>query len=70
MEKIILGFIEKDLKDGTHSGRSQSTQVNEGNILFTQFIYLLWQDYHIGDQGNPVDAIFLDVSRDFHRIIE
>ncbi|KAJ7413878.1 RNA-directed DNA polymerase from mobile element jockey-like protein [Pitangus sulphuratus] len=72
MEKIILGSIEKHLKDNAVIGHSQHGFMR-GKFCLSNLVSFYDKVTHLVDQGKPVDAIFLDFSKTFdtvsHRIL-
>ncbi|KAF4804844.1 RNA-directed DNA polymerase from mobile element jockey-like protein [Turdus rufiventris] len=67
MEKIILGGIEKHLKDNTVIGHSQHGFMR-GKSYFSNLISFYDNAIHLVDQGKPVDVIFLDFSKAFDTV--
>ncbi|KAJ7400016.1 RNA-directed DNA polymerase from mobile element jockey-like protein [Pitangus sulphuratus] len=72
MEKIILGNIEKHLKDNAVIGHSQNDFMR-GKSCLSNWISFHDKLTHVADQGEPADVIFLDFSEAFdtvsHRIL-
>ncbi|KAJ7411111.1 RNA-directed DNA polymerase from mobile element jockey-like protein [Willisornis vidua] len=72
MEKIILGSIEKHLKDNTVIAHSQH-RFMRGKSCLSNLISFYDKVPHLADQGKPVDIILLDFSKAFntvsHRIL-
>ncbi|TRZ08523.1 hypothetical protein HGM15179_018580 [Zosterops borbonicus] len=64
MEKIILGAIEKHLKDNTFIGHSQHGFIR-GKSCLSNLISSNDKVTHLVDQGKPVDVIFLNFSKAF-----
>ncbi|GAB0190793.1 mitochondrial enolase superfamily member 1 [Grus japonensis] len=67
MEKIMLGVIEKHLKDNAVIGHSQHGFVR-GRACLTNLISFYDKVTHLVDQGKPVDVIFLDFSKAFDTV--
>ncbi|KAJ7415280.1 RNA-directed DNA polymerase from mobile element jockey-like protein [Willisornis vidua] len=72
MEKVILGCIEKHLKDNLVIGYSRQGFMR-GKSCLSNLISFYDKVTHLADQGKPVDLIFLDFSKAFdtvtHRIL-
>ncbi|KAJ7420659.1 RNA-directed DNA polymerase from mobile element jockey-like protein [Willisornis vidua] len=64
MEKIILGIIEKRLKDNVITGHSKHSFMR-GKSCLSNLISFYDKRIHLADQGKPVDGIFLDFSKAF-----
>ncbi|GAB0207904.1 mitochondrial enolase superfamily member 1 [Grus japonensis] len=67
MEKIMLGVIEKHLKDSAVIGHSQHRFVR-GRACLTNLVSFYDKVTHLVDQGKPVDVIFLDFSKAFDTV--
>ncbi|GAB0210315.1 chromodomain-helicase-DNA-binding protein 1 [Grus japonensis] len=67
MEKIMLGVIEKHLKDNAVIGHSQHGFVR-GRACLTNLVSFYDKVTHLVDQGKPVDVIFLDFSKAFDTV--
>ena len=67
MEKIILGVIEKYLKDNSVIGPSQHGFMR-GKSCLTNLIPFYDKVSHLADQRKPVDEIFLDFSQAFDTV--
>ncbi|GAB0204012.1 mitochondrial enolase superfamily member 1 [Grus japonensis] len=68
MEKIMLGVIEKHLKDNNAViGHSQHGFVR-GRACLTNLVSFYDKVTHLVDQGKPVDVIFLDFSKAFDTV--
>ncbi|KAJ7412702.1 hypothetical protein BTVI_45651 [Pitangus sulphuratus] len=67
MEKIILGGIEKQLKDNAVMGHSQHS-FKRGKSCLSNLISLYENITHVVDQGKPADVIFLDFSKAFDTV--
>ncbi|KAJ7409997.1 rna-directed dna polymerase from mobile element jockey-like [Willisornis vidua] len=67
MEKIILGSIEKHLKDNTVIGHSQHSFMREKPCL-SNLICFYDMITHLADQGKSVDVIFLEFSKAFNTV--
>ncbi|KAJ7410300.1 hypothetical protein BTVI_53886 [Pitangus sulphuratus] len=72
MEKIIVGGIEKYLKDNRVLGHSQHSFMR-GKSCLSNLISFYCKVTHLVDQGKPVDIIFFYFSKAFdsisHRIL-
>ncbi|TRZ22429.1 hypothetical protein HGM15179_004636 [Zosterops borbonicus] len=68
VEKIILRDVEKHLKDNVVIGHSQHSFMR-GRSYLSKLISFYDNVIHLIDQGNPVDAIILDFSKAFYRIL-
>ena len=64
MEKIILGVIEKHLKDNAVIGHSQH-RFMRGKSCLTSLISFYDKATHLTDQGKPAEEIFLDFNKTF-----
>jgi len=64
MEKVILGFIEKHLRDNAVFGHSQHGFMR-GRSCLTNLIYFYDKVTHLIDQGKSVDDVVRDFSKDF-----
>ena len=64
MEKIILGVIEKHLKDNAVIGQSQQGFM-KGKSCLTNLISFYDKVTHLMDEGKAVDVAFLDFSKAF-----
>ncbi|GAB0188707.1 mitochondrial enolase superfamily member 1 [Grus japonensis] len=64
MEKIMLGVIEKHLKDSAVIGHSQHRFVR-GRACLTNLVSFYNKVTHLVDQGKPADVIFSDFSKAF-----
>ncbi|NXL24651.1 RTXE polymerase, partial [Setophaga kirtlandii] len=67
MEKIILGGIEKHLKDNPVIGHSQHGFLR-GKFCLSNLISFYDKVTHLADQRKPVDVIFLDFSKAFNTV--
>ncbi|GAB0182551.1 mitochondrial enolase superfamily member 1 [Grus japonensis] len=67
VEKIMLGVIEKHLKDNTVIGHSQHGFVR-GRACLTNLVSFYNKVTHLVDQGKPADVIFLDFSKAFNTV--
>ncbi|KAJ7412351.1 RNA-directed DNA polymerase from mobile element jockey-like protein [Pitangus sulphuratus] len=72
MDKIILGGIEKHLKDNAVIGYSQHGFMR-GKSCLSNLISFYDKVAHLADEGKPADVIFLGFSKAFdtvsHRIL-
>ncbi|GAB0182819.1 mitochondrial enolase superfamily member 1 [Grus japonensis] len=66
-EKIMLGVIEKHLKDNAVIGHSQHRFVR-GRACLTNLVSFYDKVTHLVDQGKPADVIFLDFSKAFDTV--
>ena len=67
MERIMLGVIEKYLKDNVVIGHCQHGFMRERSCL-TNLILFYDKVTHIIYQRKPVDVIFLDFSKAFNTV--
>ncbi|GAB0176455.1 mitochondrial enolase superfamily member 1 [Grus japonensis] len=67
MEKIMLGVIEKHLKDIAITGHSQHGFVR-GRACLTNLVSFYDKVTYLVDQGKPVDVIFSDFSKAFDTV--
>ncbi|GAB0203202.1 hypothetical protein GRJ2_002785800 [Grus japonensis] len=67
MEKIMLGVIEKHLKDNAVIGHSQHGFMR-GRACLTNLVSFYDKVTHLVDQGKPADVIFLDFSKAFDTV--
>ncbi|TRZ07853.1 hypothetical protein HGM15179_019255, partial [Zosterops borbonicus] len=66
-EKIILGDIEKHLKDNTVIDHSHHGFMR-GKSFLSNLISSYDEVIHLAERGKPVDIIFLDFSKTFDTI--
>ncbi|KAJ7401309.1 RNA-directed DNA polymerase from mobile element jockey-like protein [Pitangus sulphuratus] len=64
MEKIILGIVEKHMKDNTVIGHSQHSFMRVKSCS-SNLISFYDKITHLVDQGKPADVIFLEFSKAF-----
>ncbi|KAJ7419856.1 hypothetical protein BTVI_23650 [Pitangus sulphuratus] len=67
MEKILLGGIEKHLKNNAVFGRSQHSFMG-GKSCLSNLIFFYEKVTHLADQGKPVNVIVLDFSKAFDTV--
>ena len=67
MEKVILGLIEKHLRDSAVIGHSQH-RFMKGKSCLINLISFYDKVTHLLDQGKPVDVGFLDFSKAFDTV--
>ncbi|GAB0187060.1 mitochondrial enolase superfamily member 1 [Grus japonensis] len=67
MEKIMLGVIEKHLKDNAVIGHGQHGFMR-GRACLTNLVSFYNKVTHLVDQGKPIDVIFLDFSKAFDTV--
>ncbi|GAB0207044.1 mitochondrial enolase superfamily member 1 [Grus japonensis] len=67
MEKVILGAIEKHLRDNAVIGHSQHG-FTRGKTCLTSLISFYDKVTHLVDQGKPVDVVVLDFSKAFDTV--
>jgi len=65
--EIILGVIEKHLKDNVVIGCSQH-RLKRGKHCLINLISVHEKVIHLVDKGKPIDAIFLDFSKVFDTV--
>ncbi|KAJ7405154.1 RNA-directed DNA polymerase from mobile element jockey-like protein [Willisornis vidua] len=67
MKKMILGGIEKYLKDSAVTGHSQHSLMRDNSSL-SNLISFYDKVTHLADQRKPVDVIILDFSKAFNTV--
>ena len=67
MEKVILGVIEKHLRDNAVIGHSQH-RFMRGKSCLANLISFYDKVTHLVDQGKPVDVMALDFSKAFDTV--
>ena len=67
MKKVILGVIERHLRDSTAIGLSQQGFMRE-KFCLTNLNPFYDKVTHLDDQGKPVDVMFLDFRKAFDTV--